>query len=128
MQFLLTRRATQSVRPDAGAYARVGEVIHEMLGAGVLVAADAVLPNSVVRRVSITDGKQTVNEGTFDGSPGFDAFVLIDVRSQDEAMKWSGRLAAGHSAAEFEVRQMAEMSKAASPEVARETLLSARAE
>jgi hypothetical protein len=111
MQFLLTRRADENARPDPEAYARTGRLIHEMLGAGVLVAADGVVPDSTVR-LSYAEGRQTVTEGAFDDSPGFDAFVVIDVRSRDEAVEWSGRLAAAHTAANVEIRQLAEMGKA----------------
>jgi hypothetical protein len=124
MQFMLTRRAERSAKPDPEAYARMGRLIHEMTGAGVLVAADAVVPNSAMR-LSYAEGKQTLTEGTFDDSPGFDAFILIDVRSQDEAIEWSGRLAAAHAAANVEIRQLAEMSKA-TPEGGRATILSTR--
>jgi hypothetical protein len=111
MQFLLTRQADPNTKPDPEAYARVGRLIHEMLGAGVLVAADGVVSDSTLR-LSYRDGKQTVDEGAFENSPGFDAVVLVDVRSRDEAIEWSGRLAAAHVAANVEIRQLAEMSKA----------------
>jgi len=56
MQFMLMQRADQRTeevgKPDPEATARVNRVIHEMLGAGVLLAADGLMPGSApdVRR------------------------------------------------------------------------------
>jgi hypothetical protein len=116
MQFLLTQLIDKSAKPDPDAFERINRLIHEMLGAGVLITADSILPNSTAR-MAYGNGKHTMVDRSEDSSD-FDAFVLIDVSSRDDAIKWSGRLAAAHAGANeasFDIRQLSELSKASAP-------------
>ena len=115
MRYLLMVRtdeiAEAGINRDDEKVVQGNRLIHEMIGAKVLIAADGLLPSAYGAVVTIASGKPKVTEGgaTRDRNP-VGAFALIDVASKDDATEWAGRFALAHSAASIEVRQIAELS------------------
>jgi hypothetical protein len=87
----------------------------EMHNAGVLLAAEGLYPSSYGSRVISRDGRRSVVDGPFTESKELIAgFMLIQVRSHEEAVEWAKRcpvdVAAGPGVdAVVEVRRVAEI-------------------
>jgi len=114
MRYLLMVRtdeiAETGVNRDDEKVVQGARLIHEMIGAKVLIAADGLLPSAYGAVVTIASGKPKVTEGAARDRNPVGAFALIDVASKDDATEWAGRFALAHSAASIEVRQIAELS------------------
>jgi hypothetical protein len=115
MRFLLLVRTEEigeaGVAREDKQVARANALIHEMVGADVLIAADGLLPSSAGARVRLAEGRHEVAEGPFrDEKDLVRAFALIEVSSKDEATEWAGKFAVAHANAEIEVRQIADIS------------------
>jgi hypothetical protein len=115
MRFLMVHRLDET-NPDAYSpspevVAGVGQLIGEMAKAGVLLAAEGVLPSATGAQVRVSGGKRTVIDGPFtEAKEVIGGFALLQVRSRDEAIEWAGRFAEVIGDVEVEVRQVAEHS------------------
>jgi hypothetical protein len=115
VRFLMVHRLDES-KPDAYApsvevVAGVGRMIEEMTKAGVLLAAEGVLPSSTGARVRTYGGKRIVIDGPFtEAKEVIGGFALLQVRSKEEAIEWAARFAEVIGDVEVEVRQVAERS------------------
>jgi hypothetical protein len=113
MRFLLVHRLDES-RPDAYSpsaevVAGVGRLMGEMTRAGVLLAAEGVLPSSTGAKVRVSGGKRTVTDGPFtEAKEVIGGFGLLQVRSREEAIEWAARFAEVVGDVEVEVRQVSE--------------------
>jgi hypothetical protein len=113
MRFLLVHRLDES-KPDAFApsaevEAGVARMMGEMSRAGVLLAAEGVLPSSAGALVRTSGGRRTVTDGPFtEAKEVIGGFALLQVRSKEEAVEWAGRFAEVIGDVEVEVRQVAE--------------------
>jgi hypothetical protein len=113
MRFLLVHRLDET-RPDAydpgpEVYAGLGRLMGEMTRAGVLLAAEGVLPSSTGAKVRASGGRRTVTDGPFaEAKEVIGGFALIQVRSRDEAIEWAGRFADVIGDVEVEIRQVSE--------------------
>ena len=113
MKFLMVHRLDET-RPDAYApgpevYAGLGRLMGEMTRAGVLLAAEGVLPSSTGAKVRVSGGRRTVTDGPFaEAKEVIGGFALIQVRSKDEAIEWAGRFADVIGDVEVEIRQVSE--------------------
>jgi hypothetical protein len=78
--------------PDAATAAAMGAYIDELLGAGILLAAEGLQPSSTGARIRFAGNGHTVIDGPFAGSGGvITGYFLIEVRSRDEAIAWASR-------------------------------------
>ena len=113
MRFLMVHRVDET-KPDAydpgpEVYAGVARLTGEMTRAGVLLAAEGVLPSSTGAQVKSSGGKRTVIDGPFaEAKEVIGGFALLQVRSREEAIEWAGRFAEVLGDVEVEVRQVAE--------------------
>jgi hypothetical protein len=113
MRFLMVHSLDET-RPDAFSpsaevIAGVGQLIGEMTKAGVLLAAEGVLPSSTGARVRVSGGKRTVIDGPFtEAKEVIGGFAMVQVRSKEEAIEWAGRFAEVIGDVSVEVRQIAE--------------------
>jgi hypothetical protein len=86
----------------------------DLAKAGVLLASEGLHPSSMGSRVVYRSGKRTVVDGPFTETKELIAgFILIDVRSKEEAIEWAKRCPVdlavqGDMEAVIEVRQVAE--------------------
>jgi hypothetical protein len=112
-RFLLVHRLDES-RPDAYSpsaevVAGVGRLMGEMTRAGVVLAAEGVLPSSTGAKVRASGGKRTVIDGPFaEAKEVIGGFALLQVRSKEEAIEWAARFAEVVGDVEVEVREVSE--------------------
>ena len=103
MRFIITAQSGKnSVPPDPNApfdeelfsaYMRFNEEMHK---AGVLVAAEGLKPGGEVARIAVTKGKRGVVDGPFTESKELvGGFYIIEVASQEDAIKWALRCPTG---------------------------------
>jgi hypothetical protein len=112
-RFLLVHRLDESqpdaYSPSAEVVAGVGRLMGEMTRAGVLLAAEGVLPSSTGAKVRASGGKRTVTDGPFaEAKEVIGGFALLQVRSREEAIEWAARFADVIGDVEVEVRQVSE--------------------
>ena len=98
------------IPPSPAVMEGVGRVVEEMTRAGVLLVAEGVRPSSEGARVTVSGGRRTVTDGPFaETKELIGGFMLVQVRSLDEAVEWAARLAEVLEA-EVEVRPVVELS------------------
>jgi len=101
--------ATPDKVPSAEAVAKMTEYNKSLQRAGVLLALEGLFPLSTGSRISYTDGKATVTDGPFaEAKEVIDAYWIIQVRSQEEAIEWAKRAPMSDNEV-IEVRQIHEM-------------------
>ena len=117
MRYLLMHRVDERVpgafSPTPEFIEKMGGFIEEVTKAGVLLAADGVLPTDKGALVRHTPTKTTVKDGPFtEAKEVVGGFAMLQVRSKEEAIEWATRFADlfGDLEVEVEVRQVAEFS------------------
>ena len=115
MRFMVIVKANKESEaggpPDKKMLADMGKYNEELAKAGVLLAADGLLPSSKGARVRFSGTNRTVIDGPFAETKELIAgFWLFQVKSLDEAIEWVKRapnpFLTGES--EIEIRQVAE--------------------
>jgi hypothetical protein len=102
-----TKALESGTPPKADEIARMGEFIGEMVKAGVLLAADGLLPSSTGARVRLANGKLTVTDGPFtEAKELIGGFAIMNVKSKAEAIEWTQRFLKIAGDGESEIRQM----------------------
>jgi hypothetical protein len=97
------------VPPSPELMERMGKFIGEVMKAGVLVATDGLQPSSKGKRVRVENGKMTVIDGPFTESKELVAsYALLNVKSMDEAVHWTGRFLEALGGGECEIRPIFE--------------------
>jgi hypothetical protein len=105
-------------QPDERSVSAMGRYVKELTGAGVLLAAEGLLPTSAGARIRFAGGGHRVVDGPVARSTERIAGTfLIDVRSMAEAVAWASRCPldvtlAGGEVADIEVRQAYEIAAA----------------
>ena len=114
MRFLVMGKATEQteagVPPDEKAWADMAKFNEELIKAGVMLAAEGLLPTSKGARVKISGSKRTVVDGPFTEAKEVVAgFSIWQVRSKEEALEWVKRCPnpSGRDT-EIEIRQIME--------------------
>jgi hypothetical protein len=106
-------------QPDDTLVAALAAYIGELVGAGILLAAEGLHPSSMGARIRFAGGGHTVVDDPV-GDHGADSlagYLLIEVRSREEAIAWATRcpadqaLEAGPSAG-IEVRRVFDLAAA----------------
>jgi hypothetical protein len=96
MMLLKANAETEAgVLPSAELLTNMGNLIEEMVQAGVFLAGDGLKPSSAGKRVSYSGGARTVTDGPFAETKELIAgFSILNVASMDEALYWADRFAA----------------------------------
>ncbi|WP_432986249.1 YciI family protein [Dactylosporangium sp. CA-233914] len=98
-------------QPNPEFIARFGQYMEEVSKAGVLLAAEGLLPSSAgAAIITRKDGATTVVDGPFaEAKEVIGGFGILQVRDQAEAVEWATRFAAlfDHDI-EIEVRKVSE--------------------
>jgi hypothetical protein len=87
----------------------------ELAKAGVLLAAEGLLPSATGARVVYQSGRRSVIDGPFAEAKELVAgFYLIDVRSKEEAIEWAKRCPVEYAVADdreavVEIRQVGDL-------------------
>ncbi|MDR3619639.1 MAG: YciI family protein [Paludisphaera borealis] len=90
---------------------RMGVFVEEVTKAGVLLGSDGLKPTSKGKRVRLSDGKVTVTDGPFTESKELIAsYALFQVKTMDEAIKWTTRFLEVLGEGECELRPLFEAS------------------
>ncbi len=90
---------------------RMGTFVEEITKAGVMLSTDGLQPSSKGKRVRLTNGKITVIDGPFTESKELVAsYALFEVKSMDEAIKWTTRFLEVLGKGECELRPIFEAS------------------
>lgn len=113
---LIVKASTNSEvgnRPNPELNAAMSKYNEELVGAGVRVMAKGLHPSSNGMRISFPEpeGEPVVTEGPFEEPNNLVAgFILIDVESKEEAVKWAMRMPdpQGYGEGQIELRQVFE--------------------
>jgi hypothetical protein len=98
------------VMPEQKLLAEMGRFNEELVKAGILLAAEGLLPSSKGKRVRFSGEKRTVIDGPFTEAKELIAgFWLWQVRSMEEAVEWVKRCPCPFEGeSEVEIRQVGE--------------------
>lgn len=96
MKFIVLVKATPQseagVMPSHQALADMGRFNESLVKAGVLLAGEGLHPSSRGTRVTLSDGKATVENGPFADTAGLvSGFWLLQLKSREEAVEWMKR-------------------------------------
>jgi hypothetical protein len=99
------------VMPEQKLLAEMGRFNEELVKAGILLAAEGLLPSSKGKRVRFSGEKRTVIDGPFTEAKELIAgFWLWQVRSMEEAVEWVKRCPCPFEGeSEVEIRQVGEV-------------------
>jgi hypothetical protein len=113
MRFMMIYKPTDTKSMEAGVpptpeeIARMGAFIGEIASAGVLLAADGLLPSSDGARVRLSNGKSTVVDGPFtEAKELIGGFAIVQLPSMAEAIELAKRFLQVAGDGESEIRQM----------------------
>jgi hypothetical protein len=113
MRFMCIYRPADTGKVEAGLppsqdeVAGMGQLIGDMVKAGVLLATDGLLPSSKGARVRLSKGKFTLTDGPFTEAKELIAgFAIIRVSSKEEAIEWGKRFLKIAGDGESEIRLM----------------------
>ena len=99
MRYLMVNRVDErqpgAFQPDPAMFLEMSKLMEEMTKAGVLLAAEGVLPSGAGALVRYQDDKRTVTDGPF-------------TEAKEVAIEWADRFAAILGDSEVEIRQIAE--------------------
>ena len=94
MRFLCIYKpgVAEGAPPTQDEMTRMGQLIHEMLGAGVLITTEGCQPSAKGFRVSVDGDDFRVIDGPFSETKELiGGFAIIQVKSKDEAVHWTKR-------------------------------------
>ena len=114
MRFMVIYQATkdseQGALPDPQLMADMNKFIDELINAGVLLTYDGLHPSSKGARVHFSGKNRTVIDGPFIETKELVAgFMILQVKSLEEAIEWVKRAPCGADDYEVEIRQIGEM-------------------
>jgi hypothetical protein len=97
---------------DEEARAAMGTYIDDLTRAGVLLAAEGLQPSSTAVRIRFSGGERTLIDGPFQESKLVAGYLVIEVKSKEEAIEWASRCPVDEALEDgdsIEVRQVAEV-------------------
>ena len=114
MRFMVITKATADseagVLPATEDFETMGSFIHEMVDAGVLLAADGLHPSSQGARIYVDGDSRTVVDGPFTETKELIAgFFLVETTSLEECVEWFKRCPVARSGGErphLEIRRV----------------------
>ena len=99
MKYMLLLRHSPDAGPAEGTpefdaeMASWGEVMGEMGGAGVMIAAHGLDTEATATTVRTRGGEALVTDGPFaETKESFFSYIVIDVADLDEALRWAKRM------------------------------------
>ena len=95
--------------PSGELMERMGAFIEEITKAGVMLSTDGLTPSSQGKRVRLACGKVTVTDGPFTETKELVAsYALFQVKTMDEAVRWTTRFLEVLGGGECELRPLFE--------------------
>ncbi|KAA0023500.1 YciI family protein [Antrihabitans cavernicola] len=90
--------------------AKMGAYMDQANKAGVLLATDGLKHPRTGTRITVTNGERKVTDGPYaEAKEVIAGFVMVDVRSPEEAVEWASRFADIFDDVEVEVRPIMEL-------------------
>ena len=87
----------------------IGPLLEDMQKAGVFRSAEGLRPSSTGVRLSFSRGERRITKGPFSGVNELLAgFILVQVRSIDDAVEWATRFASVVGDVEIDIRPLTE--------------------
>ena len=113
MRFMCMHKATPAMEagepPSEKLVAGIGPLLAEMTQAGIFELGEGLLPSSHGVRLTFSGGTRTVTRGPLPGSNELiDRYLIVRVRSIDEAIDWATRFVGASNDAEVDVRPVCE--------------------
>jgi hypothetical protein len=113
MQYLIMHRTEarweNGALPEPALIERVGKMVGELVKAGKLLAGDGLRPSALGVRLQFAGGKRTLQKGPLtETKDPIDGFVILKVKTLDEAIDWATRLAEAIGDAELDIRPVTE--------------------
>jgi len=113
MQYLIMHRTEarweNGALPEPGLIERVGKMVGELVKSGKLLAGDGLRPSSLGVRLQFAGGKRTVQKGPLaETKDPIDGFVILKVKTLDEAIDWATKFAEAIGDAELDIRPVTE--------------------
>jgi hypothetical protein len=109
MRFLCVYKHVEDHPPTAAEMESMGQLIGEMVQAGVLLSTEGCLPSAKGFRVRRAGKRITVTDGPFtEAKEVIGGFALIKVNSKEEALEWTKRFLDVAGDGESEVRELYE--------------------
>lgn len=97
------------VSPSPEFIAAMGDLMGQMMKAGVVLAGEGLKPTSAGVRLMFSEGRRNVQHGPFSGANELPAgFTIIRASSLDEAVEWAWRFADVVGDVEMDVRPLVE--------------------
>jgi hypothetical protein len=113
MKFMVIVKATAAteagIMPSEKLFVDMGNFNEELVKAGILLAADGLMPSSKGARIRFNGSQRTVIDGPFAETKELIAgFWMIEVGSKEEAIEWFKRCPNPHEGmeSEIEIRQL----------------------
>ena len=113
MKFMVIVKANAAseagIMPSPRLFTEMGKFNEELMKAGVLLAAEGLLPSSKGARIRFNGARRTVVDGPFAETKELIAgYWLIEVSSKEEAIEWMKRVPNPHEEgeSEIEIRQV----------------------
>jgi len=113
MKFMVIVKANAAseagIMPSSRLFTEMGKFNEELMKAGVLLAAEGLLPSSKGARIRFNGARRTVVDGPFAETKELIAgYWLIEVSSKEEAIEWMKRVPNPHEEgeSEIEIRQV----------------------
>lgn len=113
MQYLIMHRTHAHWEnggvPTPELFERVGKMIGELVKSGKLLAGDGLRSSSLGVRLQFVGAERTVQQGPLkETKEPIDGFVILKVKSLDEAIDWATRFAQVIGDAELDIRPVTE--------------------
>ena len=113
MKFMVIVKASAAseagIMPSEKLFVDMGNFNEELVKAGILLAADGLMPSSKGARIRFSGNQRTVIDGPFAETKELIAgFWMIEVGSKEEAIEWFKRCPNPHEGmeSEIEIRQL----------------------
>lgn len=111
MRYILMHKSNAGLEsggsPSPDVIAGAGRVMEEMVKAGVLLAAEGLMPSATGVKIAVADGKRTITDGPFAETKELIAGIsLIQVKSKEEALAWALKFSEIDPDTEVEIRQI----------------------
>ncbi len=113
MRIISMHKATPGMEagepPSPEVMAGMGPLMGEMMQAGVFIAGEGLRPSAHGVRLTFSGGNRTITEGPLIGSNELtDRYLIVRVKSIDEAIEWATRFAGVIDDSEIDVRPITE--------------------
>jgi hypothetical protein len=97
--------------PPAEFMAKMGGLMADMTAAGVMLAGEGLKHPQFRTKLEYKNGQRTATDGPYaEAKEVIGGFVIVDVKSKEEAIEWADRFAACFDEIEVEVSPLTEAS------------------